>query len=113
MVFARHLTAITASLAVASAQCPDYLDYSETPHGPYSEGRYNLSYQRPDPSCRTFTSSVVEDAISRVKGDISDPDLRRLFENTYPNTMDTAVKWKGTAEGSDEELTFLSWWPSF
>jgi meiotically up-regulated gene 157 (Mug157) protein len=107
MVFTRHLTAIITSLAVASAQCPDYLDYAETPHGPYSEGRYNLSYQRPEPSCRTFTSSVVEDAITRVKGDISDPDLRRLFENTYPNTMDTAVKWKGTAEGSDEELCFL------
>src|ERR1700712_3228910 len=107
MVFARHLTAIITSLAVASAQCPDYLDYAEVPHGPYSSGRYNLSYQRPDPACRTFTSTVVEDAVDRVKGDIADPDLRRLFENTYPNTLDTAIRWKGTAEGSDEELTFV------
>lgn len=107
MVHTRHLSAIALTLALASAQCPDYLDYAETPHGPYSEGRYNLSYQRPDASCRTFTSTVVEDTVERVKGDISDPDLRRLFENTYPNTLDTAIRWKGTAEGSDEELTFV------
>lgn len=95
------------SLAVASAQCPDYLDYAELPHGPFSEGRFNLSYQRPEPTCRTFNSSVVEDAVNRVKGHISDPDLKRLFENTYPNTLDTAIRWKGTAEDSDEELTFV------
>lgn len=107
MVRIRGLAVTAASLAVASAQCPDYLDYAETPHGPFSEGRYNLSYQRPDESCRTFKSSIVEDTVNRVKGDISDPDLRRLFENTYPNTLDTAIRWKGVAEGSDEELTFV------
>jgi meiotically up-regulated gene 157 (Mug157) protein len=107
MVNALHLSAIASIGAVASAQCPDYLDYAEVPHGPYSSGRYNLSYQRPEPACRTFNSSVVEDAITRVKGDIADPDLRRLFENTYPNTLDTAIRWKGTAAGSDEELTFV------
>ena len=107
MVNSRQLSVIASVVAVASAQCPYYLDYAEVPHGPYSSGRYNLSYQRPDPACRTFTSSVVEDAITRVKGDISDPDLRRLFENTYPNTLDTAIRWKGTAARSDEELTFV------
>ncbi|TKA66085.1 hypothetical protein B0A49_07832 [Cryomyces minteri] len=67
-----------------------------------------MSYQRPSPNCRTFVSQGVEDAITRVKGDIADPDLSRLFENSYPNTLDTAVKWKGyAANNSDEELTFL------
>ncbi|KAL2262098.1 hypothetical protein VTK26DRAFT_2459 [Humicola hyalothermophila] len=39
---------------------------------------------------------------------ISDPDLFRLFENTYPNTLDTAIRWHGrAAHNSDEELTFI------
>ncbi|KAK5121682.1 hypothetical protein LTR85_004854 [Meristemomyces frigidus] len=89
------------------AACPDYLDYSLDPHGPYSGGRYNLSYMRPVPACRTFNSSVVEHAVHRVAHTISDPDLRRLFINAYPNTLDTAIAWKGYANGSDEELTFV------
>ena len=107
MVGFRELSIAAATLAVSNAQCPDYLDYAEQPHGPFSEGRYNLSYQRPEPGCRTFNSSVVEDTVNRVKGDIFDPDLRRLFENTYPNTLDTAIRWKGFAEGSDEDLCFI------
>ena len=39
---------------------------------------------------------------------IKDPDLYRLFQNSFPNSLDTAVKWKGfAANNSEEELTFL------
>lgn len=90
--------------------CPDYYDYATQPHGPYSGGTYNLSSQRPVPRCRTFNSSVVESTIERVSGDIVDVDLRRLFVNTYPNTLDTAIKWRGYANNDSaagEELTFI------
>ena len=95
--------------ALATAQnCPDYADYAATPHAPFSGGAYNLSYQRPAASCRTFTSPAVESTIARLNTTITDPDLSRLFENSFPNTLDTAIKWKGyAADNADEELTFV------
>ncbi len=96
-----------STAALVSAQCPDYANYASTPHGPYSTGQYKLSYQRPAPNCRTFSLPEVESTIARLKTTIKDPDLFRLFENSFPNTLDTAVKWKGYAAGTQEELTFL------
>ena len=97
----------TCSLVAAQA-CPDYADYAAAPHVPFSSGGHNLSYQRPAPSCRTFTSPAVESTIARLTSTIVDPDLSRLFENSFPNTLDTTIKWKGyAAENADEELTFV------
>lgn len=91
-----------------AAQCPDYSDYSTERHLPYSNGTYQLSYMRPDPACRTFNSSDVEAVILEVQDVIADADLYRLFVNAYPNTLDTAIKWKGfAANNSEEELTFV------
>lgn len=108
MLLGLGITAVLAQDPVYNGTCPDFLVYSTEYHPPYSPGRYNLSYQRVVPICRTFNSSVVEAAITSVMNDISDPDLARLFQNTYPNTLDTAVKFKGySASDSTEELTFL------
>ncbi|KAK3486835.1 uncharacterized protein B0T23DRAFT_234506 [Neurospora hispaniola] len=88
--------------------CPDYSSYAKTRHEPFSTGRHALPYQRPAPPCRTFNSSVIESFISNMSTIITDPDLYRLFENTYPNTLDTAIKWHGSAaNNSAEELTFI------
>ncbi|CAD6574826.1 MAG: hypothetical protein ASARMPREDX12_006983 [Alectoria sarmentosa] len=96
------------SVFAAAQFCPDYADYAAAPHAPFSGGTYNLSYQRPVASCRTFTSSAVESTIARLNSTITDPDLSRLFENSFPNTLDTAIKWKGyAADNADEELTFV------
>ena len=101
------LTCLGAAVLVESQGCPDYLDYSKAYHSPFSTGRYNLSYQRPIETCRTFRSQAVEDTITRLNTTITDPDLFRLFQNSFPNTLDTAIKWKGHAAGTDEELTFI------
>ncbi|WP_343334969.1 glycoside hydrolase family 125 protein [Draconibacterium aestuarii] len=48
---------------------------------------------RPEFSKRGFHSEAVEDTINKMKTIIRDPELRLLFENCFPNTLDTTVKY--------------------
>ena len=73
--------------------CPDYKHYSFTPHRPLSKGPLALPYQRPSPHCRTFSSLLVEQIIEDVTSQMYDKDLARIFENAFPNTLDTTVRW--------------------
>jgi meiotically up-regulated gene 157 (Mug157) protein len=54
--------------------------------------------KRPPRGQRRFVSPAVEAEIARVKAKIADPELAWLFENCYPNTLDTTVK-VGTGDG--------------
>ncbi len=49
--------------------------------------------KRPAPGKRNFTSKAVEQTIVRVKSKIKDPKLAWMFENCFPNTLDTTVKF--------------------
>jgi hypothetical protein len=40
---------------------------------------------------RRFTSEAVEETIRNVKRDIADPEIAWMFENCFPNTLDTTV----------------------
>ncbi|KAK4205503.1 hypothetical protein QBC40DRAFT_320377 [Triangularia verruculosa] len=107
---AQVFVSLLGQIGVVTCQsCPDYSSYSKTRHEPFSSGRYALSSARPPPLCRTFNSSALESLLSSVGDTIADPDLRRLFENTYPNTLDTAIKWHGFSSSNpdSEELTFI------
>lgn len=102
------LAASTLLTSPVRGDCPKYASWSQQRHEPFSTGAYQLSYQRPEPACRTFNSTAVEDIIGRLKDKIHDPDLFRLFENSFPNTLDTAIKWRGVAaNNTDEELCFV------
>ncbi|AFL86699.1 hypothetical protein Terro_0350 [Terriglobus roseus DSM 18391] len=46
---------------------------------------------RPAPAERLFRSAAVEDAIKAVSRDIADTELRTIFGNCLPNTLDTTV----------------------
>lgn len=108
MVSSTLVLQVTLLSALSAAQCPDYADYANERHLPYSNGTYQLSYMRPDPACRTFNSSDVEAVLVEMQSVITDPDLYRIFLNAYPNTLDTAIRWKGyAANNSEEELTFV------
>ena len=51
---------------------------------------------RPAPEKRKFTSDVIERAITAVSSRIADPEVALLFQNCYPNTLDTAVTFTTT-----------------
>src|SRR5690242_16590193 len=63
------------------------------PSPPYSEGPLELPFQRPSKYCRTFESPLVEKVIDDMNTKLVDKDLARIFENAFPNTLDTTVRW--------------------
>jgi hypothetical protein len=60
-----------------------------------------LPHGRPAKGERHFTSAAVDALIERVQPSIADPALRVLFENCFPNTLDTTV-WPGSHEGKPD-----------
>lgn len=109
-VLAAIATFATSSDPVDQAEddCPGFFRYSSFVRPPFSTGVYNMSYMRPEPRCRTFNSSVIEHAIDETMSEITDPDLKWLFRNAYPNTLDTTVSWRGhAANDTQEELAFI------
>ena len=57
--------------------------------------------QRPAPAGRRFRSEAVERTIVEVKERLADPELAWLFENCFPNTLDTTVT-HGTRNGAPD-----------
>ena len=53
-----------------------------------------LESMRPPMAERKFTSEAIEAAIVRIKKQIANPELAWLFENCFPNTLDTTVDFE-------------------
>jgi meiotically up-regulated gene 157 (Mug157) protein len=49
---------------------------------------------RPAMADRKFVSEAVEQVITKMKKQIADPELACLFENCFPNTLDTTVDFE-------------------
>jgi len=52
-----------------------------------------VPFQRPSILCRTFESAQVEETIDYMKSNMIDQDLAEIFENAFPNTIDTTIRW--------------------
>lgn len=104
------LVLLSGGVALTLAQeCPDYVQYSAERHPPFSSGRHEYPFQRPSEECRTYVVDEIERVIDEdMNSTIADPDLYRLFVNTWPSTVDSTVKWTGFAEdNSEEEVSFI------
>ncbi|KAI7568718.1 glycoside hydrolase family 125 protein [Hortaea werneckii] len=84
--------------------CPEYQHYSRFSHRPYSDGPMELPFQRPSQHCRTFESDLVEKIIKDFNETMVDKDLARIFNNAFPNTLDTTVRWH--VDGTETHDTY-------
>lgn len=66
------------------------------------QAKANYLSQRPLESERLFISEAVEQQIESVLSQISDPKLRWMFENCFPNTLDTTVHFSMDSEGNPD-----------
>ena len=83
--FIRNNTLLYGGLAVApSAAFGSSLFPSDQP----------FVSNRPSPDKRTFISEEVEKTIQQVKAAIADKEVAWMFENCYPNTLDTTVDYE-------------------
>lgn len=60
----------------------------------FANNKYAFESNRPPLAQRKFTSDAVEAAIQRIKKDIPNQELGWLFENCFPNTLDTTVDFE-------------------
>ncbi len=60
-----------------------------------------LPHARPAKGERHFTSAAVEALIPRLRPGIGDPAVATIFENCFPNTLDTTV-FPGSVEGKPD-----------
>src|SRR3954467_704684 len=60
-----------------------------------------LISKRPAQNERKFTSPAVEARIAQVKQKLGDTELAWLFENCFPNTLDTTVRF-GSFDGKPD-----------
>ncbi|KAJ1718756.1 hypothetical protein LPJ61_006487, partial [Coemansia biformis] len=88
--------------------CPgfNYNGWAAEPHSPLSTGPLRIPSMRPPPACITFISTAVEQVIRETSQSINDPDIRQLFANIMPNTLDTAIAWH-VGETSGWPYTFV------
>lgn len=61
---------------------------------------------RPASSDRLFTSAAVESEIARVKGVLTNRKLAWMFENCFPNTLDTTVRYRKDDSGRDDTVVY-------
>ncbi len=64
-------------------------------------GKKSYTTNRPLAGNRHFTSKAVEETIAKTKAKIKDPKLAWMFENCYPNTLDTTVEF-GSKNGKPD-----------
>ena len=84
------------------------VDYAEKANSIVLESDNAKVYvsQRPYLDKRLFTSQAVENKIAEVTKLLTNARLRWMFENCFPNTLDTTVRYYTLENGDDDTLVY-------
>ncbi len=93
---------LKGAAAAAAAALPQYsLAESAVAWAKNVKGETQLPQARPALNERRFSSTAVESLMPRIRRSIADPALGVIFENCFPNTLDTTV-WPGSYDGKPD-----------
>jgi hypothetical protein len=65
---------------------------------------FSRLHTRPEPQDRLFKSEIIERVILETGEKIKDPDIRRMFAQCLPNTLDTTVYFKRDDDGKPDSF---------
>ena len=100
MAAAAAMSAGINSFSASKARAEAVADDAPQEEG-YVKAPWDMRAGRPKPAERKFRSEAVEQFLTERSAKIADPELRSLFLNCYPNTLDTTVV-PGTFEGKPD-----------
>lgn len=83
----------------------DYAAKADAIMLPQDNARVYVS-NRPAVSDRLFVSKAIENEMARVSALLTNPQLRWMFMNCFPNTVDTTVRYYTLEDGDDDTLIY-------
>lgn len=102
-LLALPLTVVSQRAMADEIVCP--VDAVSPVVAPSAAARY-ANTCRPPKEKRLFHSDEVERQIKRVKSLLTNPKLAWMFENCFPNTIDTTVHFRKDSEGKNETFVY-------
>ena len=87
---------VALMLALASVEANAAIDFSEGNAVAVCDNVGKYITQRPKEGKRLFQSDAVEKKIKEIKSMLKNPYLAWMFENCFPNTLDTTVHFRKT-----------------
>lgn len=93
------IAGVSTASAIAKNVCPQDKIVGKTTGADYVT-------RRPDMAERLFHSPAVEAEIARVKSMLTNPKLAWMFENCFPNTIDTTVHYRIGENGKNDTFVY-------
>ncbi len=105
-IIAAGLMLLCTSVAASASQLDEMAPAQKSKKTAAAKPSEYSVTNRPAAADRLFVSTAVEKEIDRVKGTLTNPKLRWMFENCFPNTLDTTVYYRNDEDGQEDTFVY-------